>query len=171
VRADIAGVEYVINYDLPSDVEEYVHRIGRTGRVGNVGKSISFFDPQRDFANAPQLVQKLAASMADVPAFLQSAAGGVAYARNAAAAGNGAFASRDTRRVRFDLKLDFNALSRSSDAFVSFLDIFLFLISFDSHQPRPFLKLEHWNMLFTNVDWISCPTMVNFPHFWSKLKW
>ena len=35
---DIPNVAHVINFDLPSDIEEYVHRIGRTGRVGNVGK-------------------------------------------------------------------------------------------------------------------------------------
>ena len=56
---DIAGVDFVINYELPSDIEEYVHRIGRTGRVGNSGKSISFFDPDRDGPNAPKLVEKL----------------------------------------------------------------------------------------------------------------
>uniref|UniRef100_A0A1I8EER2 RNA helicase n=1 Tax=Wuchereria bancrofti TaxID=6293 RepID=A0A1I8EER2_WUCBA len=33
---DIPNVKHVINYDLPSDIDEYVHRIGRTGRVGNV---------------------------------------------------------------------------------------------------------------------------------------
>ena len=36
------GPSPVINFDLPSDVEEYVHRIGRTGRMGNLGKLISF---------------------------------------------------------------------------------------------------------------------------------
>lgn len=30
-------MKHVINFDLPSDIEEYVHRIGRTGRVGNLG--------------------------------------------------------------------------------------------------------------------------------------
>jgi len=34
---DIANVKHVINFDLPTDIEEYVHRIGRTGRVGNLG--------------------------------------------------------------------------------------------------------------------------------------
>jgi len=58
---DIAGVEYVINYDLPSDMEEYVHRIGRTGRVGNVGKSISFYDDNYDTPKAGKLVELLAA--------------------------------------------------------------------------------------------------------------
>ncbi|KAL0588229.1 ATP-dependent RNA helicase DDX3Y [Plecturocebus cupreus] len=33
---DISNVRHVINFDLPSDIEEYVHRIGRTGRVGNL---------------------------------------------------------------------------------------------------------------------------------------
>ena len=35
---DIPHVKHVINFDLPGDVEEYVHRIGRTGRMGNLGK-------------------------------------------------------------------------------------------------------------------------------------
>ncbi|XP_057374323.1 ATP-dependent RNA helicase vasa-like [Daphnia carinata] len=30
---DIAGTNYVVNYDLPTDIEEHVHRVGRTGRV------------------------------------------------------------------------------------------------------------------------------------------
>ena len=34
---DIPHVKHVINFDLPSDIEEYVHRIGRTGRMGNLG--------------------------------------------------------------------------------------------------------------------------------------
>ena len=37
---DIPHVKHVINFDLPNDVEEYVHRIGRTGRMGNLGKII-----------------------------------------------------------------------------------------------------------------------------------
>lgn len=52
-------MEYVINYDLPGDIEEYVHRIGRTGRVGNTGKSISFFDVDKDGENGGKLVEKL----------------------------------------------------------------------------------------------------------------
>lgn len=34
-------MKHVINFDLPSDIEEYVHRIGRTGRVGNLGNDLS----------------------------------------------------------------------------------------------------------------------------------
>lgn len=39
---DIPNVEYVINYDLPEDPENYVHRCGRTGRGTNLGQAISF---------------------------------------------------------------------------------------------------------------------------------
>ena len=39
---DIPHLKHVINFDLPSDVEEYVHRIGRTGRMGNLGELIPF---------------------------------------------------------------------------------------------------------------------------------
>ncbi len=40
----IDGVTHVINYDLPQDAEDYVHRIGRTARAGALGKAISFAD-------------------------------------------------------------------------------------------------------------------------------
>ena len=38
----IPDVQYVINYDLPQDAEDYVHRIGRTARAGAAGDAISF---------------------------------------------------------------------------------------------------------------------------------
>lgn len=40
---DVKDIEYVINYDMPKIIEDYVHRIGRTGRAGASGISISFF--------------------------------------------------------------------------------------------------------------------------------
>lgn len=43
---DIKNVDIVVNYDLPKSIDEYVHRIGRTGRVGNRGKAVSFFDSE-----------------------------------------------------------------------------------------------------------------------------
>ena len=39
---DVLGISHVINYDLPKFAEDYVHRIGRTGRAGNTGIAISF---------------------------------------------------------------------------------------------------------------------------------
>ena len=42
---DVAAVSHVINYDLPAQPEDYVHRIGRTARAGASGEAISFCDP------------------------------------------------------------------------------------------------------------------------------
>jgi superfamily II DNA/RNA helicase len=39
---DIPGLEVVVNYDLPRSANDYVHRIGRTGRAGAVGLALSF---------------------------------------------------------------------------------------------------------------------------------
>lgn len=44
---DVKNIELVINYDLPDQLEDYVHRIGRTGRAGNSGKAISFAAPEQ----------------------------------------------------------------------------------------------------------------------------
>ena len=42
---DISGVTHVYNYDIPQDPESYVHRIGRTGRAGKHGQSVTFVAP------------------------------------------------------------------------------------------------------------------------------
>lgn len=42
---DVDDVDLVINYDMPQDVEYYVHRIGRTARAGRKGTAISFVSP------------------------------------------------------------------------------------------------------------------------------
>ncbi|MEK7207876.1 MAG: DEAD/DEAH box helicase [Pseudomonadota bacterium] len=42
---DVAGITHVINFDLPKNAEDYVHRIGRTGRAGAKGIAISFAAP------------------------------------------------------------------------------------------------------------------------------
>jgi ATP-dependent RNA helicase RhlE len=44
---DVSGIELVINYDIPDDPENYVHRIGRTGRAGIEGHAISFATPDQ----------------------------------------------------------------------------------------------------------------------------
>ena len=43
---DVERISHVINYDLPTDLEAYVHRIGRTGRAGRKGDAISFVTPR-----------------------------------------------------------------------------------------------------------------------------
>lgn len=56
---DVKGIELVINYDLPDDVENYVHRIGRTGRAGQEGHAISFATPEqgRDVRNIEKMIR------------------------------------------------------------------------------------------------------------------
>lgn len=59
---DIPALEYVVNYDLPFLAEDYVHRIGRTGRAGKSGVAISFVsrEEERTLADIEKLIgQKL----------------------------------------------------------------------------------------------------------------
>ena len=69
---DVKGIELVINYDLPDDVENYVHRIGRTGRAGCPGHAISFAtsDQKEDVASIERLIKASLpiSSHPDVPA-------------------------------------------------------------------------------------------------------
>ena len=44
---DVTGISHIINYDLPEDPENYVHRIGRTGRMGEDGIAIAFVTPEQ----------------------------------------------------------------------------------------------------------------------------
>ena len=43
---DVPNVDLVINYDIPNNSEEYIHRVGRTGRAGKNGQAISFYTPK-----------------------------------------------------------------------------------------------------------------------------
>jgi ATP-dependent RNA helicase DeaD len=43
---DVTGISHIINYDLPEDADNYIHRIGRTGRMGKDGVAISFVTPE-----------------------------------------------------------------------------------------------------------------------------
>ncbi|MDO8516255.1 MAG: DEAD/DEAH box helicase, partial [bacterium] len=44
---DVKGIELVLNYDLPSNPEDYIHRIGRTARAGAAGHAVSFATPDQ----------------------------------------------------------------------------------------------------------------------------
>ena len=58
---DVQSIEIVINFDLPEDAENYVHRIGRTGRAGLTGHAISFATPDQrsDVQNIERLIKKV----------------------------------------------------------------------------------------------------------------
>ncbi|MEW6051781.1 MAG: DEAD/DEAH box helicase [Candidatus Zixiibacteriota bacterium] len=56
---DVTGIELVVNYDLPSNSEDYVHRIGRTARAGRAGKAVSFatFDQRGEVRDIEKLIR------------------------------------------------------------------------------------------------------------------
>lgn len=56
---DVIGIELVVNYDLPSNSGDYVHRIGRTARAGMAGRAISFatFDQKKDIKDIERLIK------------------------------------------------------------------------------------------------------------------
>jgi ATP-dependent RNA helicase DDX5/DBP2 len=68
---DVSDVLCVLNFDMPRDIESYVHRIGRTGRAGKLGTSISFFTPN-DRALKNELIQVLRKSSQPVTDELRS---------------------------------------------------------------------------------------------------
>ncbi|XP_015813330.1 probable ATP-dependent RNA helicase DDX4 isoform X2 [Nothobranchius furzeri] len=92
---DIPDVQHVVNFDLPKEIDEYVHRIGRTGRCGNIGRAVSFFDPDNDSQLAGALVSILSKAQQEVPPWLEECAlsgpGGFNAARKM-------FSSTDSRK-------------------------------------------------------------------------
>lgn len=69
---DIPNVTHVVNFDLPSDIDDYVHRIGRTGRAGNIGKATAFFNMHHDRSIVGVLIDILAESKQDIPEWLEN---------------------------------------------------------------------------------------------------
>lgn len=68
---DIPNVNHVINYDLPSNIDDYVHRIGRTGRAGNAGTATSFVnDSNRNILN--ELWTSFEETKQEIPSWFQS---------------------------------------------------------------------------------------------------
>ncbi|XP_048875283.1 probable ATP-dependent RNA helicase DDX4 isoform X2 [Brienomyrus brachyistius] len=94
---DIEHVQHVVNFDLPTSIDEYVHRIGRTGRCGNTGRAVSFFDPECDTPLARSLVKVLSGAQQEVPSWLED----VAFSAHGTTGFNPrgkVFASVDTRK-------------------------------------------------------------------------
>merc|ERR1711881_538651 len=98
---DIPNVTHVVNYDLPTDIDDYVHRIGRTGRAGNTGLSTAFFN-RGNRGVVRDLIELLKEANQEVPSFLEAIAressfGGGGRGRSGGR-GRGAGATRDVRR-------------------------------------------------------------------------
>merc|ERR1711988_1863774 len=73
---DVKDIKYVINYDFPSQIEDYIHRVGRTGRAGATGSSYTFFTADKS-RSAPDLIKVLQEASQPVPAELEKLAEGV----------------------------------------------------------------------------------------------
>ena len=100
---DIPNVTHVVNYDLPTDIDDYVHRIGRTGRAGNTGLSTAFFN-RGNRGVVRDLIELLKEAHQEVPIFLENIAregagfGGATRGRTGGGRGRGG-ATRDFRKM------------------------------------------------------------------------
>ncbi|OVA11872.1 Helicase [Macleaya cordata] len=96
---DIPHVAHVVNFDLPNDIDDYVHRIGRTGRAGKTGLATAFFN-ENNSSMARALADLMQESNQEVPAWLSRYAARATYGgggRNRRS-GGGRFGGRDYRR-------------------------------------------------------------------------
>ena len=97
---DIPNVSNVVNFDLPTNIDDYVHRIGRTGRAGNTGAALAFVN-EKNSGVVRDLQEMLEENGQDVPDWLKqmssyggrSSGGGGRRGR-----GKGGFGSRDYRK-------------------------------------------------------------------------
>ncbi|KAJ8484302.1 hypothetical protein OPV22_016787 [Ensete ventricosum] len=102
---DIPHVAHVINFDLPNDIDDYVHRIGRTGRAGNTGLATAFFN-ESNSSLARSLSELMQEANQEVPQWLsrfaaaRSYGGGGGGGRNRRS-GGARFGGRDFRRESF----------------------------------------------------------------------
>jgi len=67
---DIEDVAHVINFDLPKTIDSYVHRIGRTGRAGNLGNASAYYNNEENRGIARDLVALLKETNQQIPSFL-----------------------------------------------------------------------------------------------------
>lgn len=75
---DIPHVSHVINFDLPTDIDSYVHRIGRTGRAGKSGRATAFFS-DKNMPIAKALVELMKEANQEVPPWLSQYAESSSY--------------------------------------------------------------------------------------------
>ncbi|KAJ1288198.1 hypothetical protein BS78_02G072400 [Paspalum vaginatum] len=100
---DIPHVAHVINFDLPNDIDDYVHRIGRTGRAGKSGLATAFFN-ESNISLARPLSELMQEANQEVPQWLERYAARSTYGggggRNRRSGGGARFGGRDFRRDR-----------------------------------------------------------------------
>ncbi|KAL9672795.1 hypothetical protein QQ045_029047 [Rhodiola kirilowii] len=97
---DIPHVAHVVNFDLPNDVDDYVHRIGRTGRAGKSGLATAFFN-ENNLSMAKPLADLMQESNQEVPAWLVRFASRASFSGGKSrrgGGGGGRFGGRDFRK-------------------------------------------------------------------------
>lgn len=108
---DIPDVRAVINFDLPNNIDDYVHRIGRTGRAGRKGAAISFVSEKNkpilrelydlmkeNHQEVPSWFEQLALAGSSASSYSSGRFGGSGPRYGGRGGGRGNFASRDFRR-------------------------------------------------------------------------
>ncbi|KAL0756418.1 PREDICTED: DEAD-box ATP-dependent RNA helicase 11-like [Brassica oleracea var. oleracea] len=93
---DIPHVAHVVNFDLPNDIDDYVHRIGRTGRAGKSGVATAFFN-EKNAQLARQLAELMQEANQEVPEWLTRYASRASFGGGKKRSG-GRFGGRDFRR-------------------------------------------------------------------------
>ncbi|CAO3621513.1 unnamed protein product [Cunninghamella echinulata] len=159
---DIANVSHVISYDLPTDIDDYVHRIGRTGRAGNTGLATAFFNRNnKNIVN--DFIDILREANQEVPGFLESVAretrsggrgrggsrgggGGGSGGRGGFGGGGGSFGGRDFRKVN-NSGSEFSSRNSSNDALNNSYNNYPPLGGGNnrSHAPRNDVPLQYQN--------------------------
>ncbi|GLT39454.1 hypothetical protein SLA2020_136430 [Shorea laevis] len=94
---DIPHVAHVVNFDLPNDIDDYVHRIGRTGRAGKTGLATAFFNENNGSLARP-LADLMQEANQEVPAWLSRFAARSSFGGRNRRSGGGRFGARDFRR-------------------------------------------------------------------------
>lgn len=96
---DIPRVAHVVNFDLPNDIDDYVHRIGRTGRAGKMGLATAFFN-EGNLSLAKPLADLMQEANQEVPVWLTRYAAKASYGGGNRNRRNGGarFGGRDFRR-------------------------------------------------------------------------
>ncbi|CAH2058351.1 unnamed protein product [Thlaspi arvense] len=94
---DIPHVAHVVNFDLPKDIDDYVHRIGRTGRAGKSGLATAFFN-DGNTSLARELAELMQEANQEVPAWLTRYASRSSFGGGKNRRSGGRFGGRDFRR-------------------------------------------------------------------------
>jgi len=140
---DVQGVDWVVQYDAPLDPAAFVHRIGRTARAGQSGRSVVMLMPHED--SYPPFLQQRGITLEELPAnlaALASASTAPASAEPAAAKPAGFVSGSDCpvlRRAKRLVETDRTVMLRANKAFVSVVR------AYQEHQLPflfPFKKLD-----------------------------